>query len=431
MDTTELLSRFAVALGIGLLIGLERGWKTREAKAGSRTAGIRTFTISSLLGGVIGACAQIFGGAGSVGGGLLLAIAFAAYAAVMAMFFREENRSDKVYSATSAVAAMLAFALGAYALVGDMLVAAAGAVATAGLLAAREDLHGWVEQVTWPELRSGIVLLAMTFIALPLVPDDPIGPFGGVNPRQVWLIAIVLASVSFLGYAGVKYFGAHKGLLFAAAAGALVSSTAVTVTNARHAAAGEGDPSLLAAGVMLATAISFLRVLAIVLALNPALLVLLAAPLLCATVVAGGYAAIAVHGRDRRSDNSRAAGQFRNPFNFWSVVGFALFLGVVILAGRALAQGFGAAATALGALAMGLADVDALTVSLARLAPQTLSIDGATYAILAGVTSNTLSKIAIGGAIGRGRFAVKIAAVSLACLAAGAAALWLALLFAR
>ena len=104
----------------------------------------------------------------------------------------------------------------------------AAAVATAALLALREKLHGWVTALTWPELRSGLVLLAMTFIALPLVPDDPVGPFGGVNPREIWLIAIVLAGVSFLGYAAVKYFGARHGVLLAAAAGGLVSSTAVT-----------------------------------------------------------------------------------------------------------------------------------------------------------------------------------------------------------
>ena len=113
----------------------------------------------------------------------------------------------------------------------------------------------------------------MTFIALPLVPDDPVGPFGGVNPREIWLIAIVLAGVSFLGYAAVKYFGERHGVLLAAAAGGLVSSTAVTLANARRAAAGEGSPQLLAAGVSLATAVSFVRVLAIVAVLRPSLLV--------------------------------------------------------------------------------------------------------------------------------------------------------------
>jgi uncharacterized membrane protein (DUF4010 family) len=119
-----------------------------------------------------------------------------------------------------------------------------------------------------------VVLLAMTFIALPILPNEPLGPFGGVNLREVWLIAIVLASVSFLGYLGVKYFGGRRGLLLAAAAGALASSTAVTIANARRAAGREGSPRLLAAGVAVASAVMFLRVIGIVAVLKHELLAL-------------------------------------------------------------------------------------------------------------------------------------------------------------
>jgi uncharacterized membrane protein (DUF4010 family) len=268
MDLQDLFSRFAVALGIGLLIGLERGWKAREAEPGSRAAGIRTFAISGLLGGLIAALAHALGGAASAGGAFVLGLGFAAYSGVFAVFCRDQNRAERNYSVTTAIAGMVTLALGAYALLGAPLVAAAGAVATAGLLAIKEDLHGWVERITWPELRSGLMLLAMTLIALPLVPDDPIGPFGGVNPREVWIIAILLASVSFIGYAAVKYFGESRGTLLAGAAGGLASSTAVTVTYARRAAAHEGSSRLLAAGVSLASAVMFLRVCAIVAAIN-------------------------------------------------------------------------------------------------------------------------------------------------------------------
>jgi MgtC family/Domain of unknown function (DUF4010) len=249
-DLQELLSRFAVALGIGLLIGLERGWRTREMQSGSRTAGVRTFAVSGLLGAVAAALSQASG----IGAGFVLGASFAAFAAVMIVFCREENKASGKFSATTAIAAILTFSLGAFALMGDMRVAAAAAVATAGILASREDIHSWVAKITGPELRSALVLLAMTFIVLPVVPDDPIGPFGGVNPREIWLIAIVLAAVSFLGYLGVRMLGTKRGILVASAAGGLASSTAVTVANARHSAAGEVDPALLAGGVALASA---------------------------------------------------------------------------------------------------------------------------------------------------------------------------------
>jgi uncharacterized membrane protein (DUF4010 family) len=152
MDLQDLISRLAVALGVGLLIGLERGWRRRTAKPGSRAAGIRTFAITGLLGGVVAAVAQAVGGAGSLAGGMVLGLAFAAHAAVMAVFSRDENLAVGTFSATTAVAGMLTFALGAYALLGDIRIAAAVAVVTAGLLASREELHGWVQKITWPEL---------------------------------------------------------------------------------------------------------------------------------------------------------------------------------------------------------------------------------------------------------------------------------------
>jgi uncharacterized membrane protein (DUF4010 family) len=428
MDVHELISRFGVALGIGLLIGLERGWRRREAEAGSRAAGIRTFAITGLLGGILGAIAVSLGGTGNAAGGIVLSLGFAAYAAVITAFSRDENRASGSHSATTAIAGMVTFALGAYALLGDIRIAAAGAVAAAALLAFREPLHGWVETITWPELRSGLALLTMTFIALPIVPNESIGPFGGVNPRNVWLIAIILASVSFIGYAAVKYFGARRGLLFAAAAGGLVSSTAVTFANARRAAAEEGAPFALAAGVAVATAISFLRVLAIAAALKPSLLWLIAPSLLVAAVFAAGYAVILLfwHAAGSRAEHTA---QFRNPFEFWSVIGFAIFLAAIIVLGRAAGEAFGATGVVLGAVVVGLADVDSVTVSIANLTPQPLGIQHAAFGLLAAVASNTVSKAAIGAGLGRGRFAAEITLMAAGCIIFGGAALWGALAF--
>jgi uncharacterized membrane protein (DUF4010 family) len=423
MDVQELASRFAVALGIGLLIGLERGWRARDVEPGRRAAGIRTFAITGLLGGTTGALAVALGGAASAGGGAVLAVGLASYTAVLAIFTLEESRADGSFSATTAIAGMLTFALAAYAIVGDLRIAAGAAVAAAGLLALREQLHGWVEKISWPELRSGLVLLAMTFIALPIMPNEPMGPFGGVNPREVWIIAIVLAGVSFLGYAAVKYLGARRGLLLAAAAGGLASSTAVTIANARHAARGEGEPRLLAAGVAVASGIMFLRVGAIVAAVQPSLLVLVAPTLLAATAAAAAFAVAWTFGRNGGPGHQQV--KFRNPFDFWAVVGFALFLGAVIVLGRAVGETFGAGGAVAGAIVVGLVDVDAVTVSMARLTPATLTPRDAALAILAAVASDTVSKIAIGAAIGRGWFAAEIAVMATACIAAGGAALWL------
>lgn len=423
MTVDDLLLRLTIALGIGLLVGLERGWKTRDMTPGSRAAGIRTFTLCGLLGGVIAALAQ-WAGPGT-GAGFVIGLGFAVYAVVFTVLQRDADRAAGSFSATTILAGLLTFALGAFAVAGDSRVAAAAAVAMTGVLAIRTEIHGWIERITWPELRSALVLLAMSFIILPVMPDTAIGPDPGVNPREVWLIAIVLAGVSFLGYVAVKVLGAERGVLVSALAGGLVSSTAVTVTNARRSMAGEGSAGLLASGVAIATALSFLRVAAIVAALQPALLALIGPALVPAAVAAAVYAVVTVYWRDA-GGSGVMADTFSNPFSFWPVVGFAVLLGVTMVAGRLITETFGTGGTLLGAVALGLADVDAVTAATSRLVPAPLDWLAATMTILIAVVANTASKLALAVAMGRGRFAVEVAAMTVLCWLTGAAGLWLA-----
>lgn len=427
MDLEQHLSRLAVALGIGLLFGLERGWKTREVTPGSRAAGVRTFTLCGLLGGIAAELARATGTA--EGAGLVLGLSFAVYAAIAAVFERDANRAAETYSATTIVAAMLTFLLGACAVIGDMRVAAAAAVAATGILAAREDIHRWVERITWPELSSALVLLAMTFIVLPVIPDTTIGPSGGVNPRDVWLIAIVLAGVSFIGYGAIKLFGAEWGVLLAGLAGGLVSSTAVTISSARRAAAERRSGGLLAAGVAVATAVSFVRVIVIAGITEPSLLGLLTPPLAAAAAVAAGYGLVLVYRRGSLKAGSAVPAEFRNPFSLLPVVGFALFLALVMLLGHAIGEAFGSRGALLGAIAIGLGDVDSVTIAMARLVPVPLGTAGAATAILGAVASNMVAKLAMGVALGGGRFALHVALMTAACWLAAGLALWGTLVF--
>jgi uncharacterized membrane protein (DUF4010 family) len=166
---------------------------------------------------------------------------------------------------------------------------------------------------------------------------------------------------------------------------------------------------------------------ALVAALKPSLLTLVAPALLAATAVAAGFAFVYVYWRGNEADNEPAV-EFRNPFDLLSVIGFALLLAAIIVAGRALGEGAGATGAILGAAAMGFADVDAVTVAITRLVPQPLGVQGAAYAILAAVATNTLSKIAIGAMVGRGRFALAIALMSAGAVVAALLALWVAIL---
>jgi len=415
----ELLSRMALAFGVGLLIGLERGWRSRQVEAGSRAAGVRTFAITGLLGGLVGALARSDTGTVELPGAVLIAFAFAAYAAVITIFTREENRANDTHSATTAIAAILTFTLGVYALVGDVHVTTAAAVAAMGVLALREGIHGWIEKITRRELESGLLILAMSFIALPILPARSIGPFGGINVREIWIIAIALASVSFVAYVAVRYFGERKGVLLSAVIGGLVSSTAVAFTSARRAAAGEGSPRILGAATAVASAISFVRVTVVASVLSPSVAFHVGAPLIAAALVACALAAFTVY-RAPMEGSQHVAAVFRNPFSFWSVLLMAVTMGLLVLLGRYINDRFGASGTIVAAASMGLFDVDAMTVSMTRLVPASLTPLVGAEAILVGVASNTLVKVAIAGAIGRGRFALDVAIMALCCLIAGA-----------
>jgi uncharacterized membrane protein (DUF4010 family) len=420
----DLLSRVALAFGIGLLIGLERGWTSRGVEPGRRAAGVRTFAITGLLGGLVAAMGRGADGAVGVGGALLIGLAFIGHAVAITVLTREENRANGKFSATTAIAALLTFMLGAYALIGDVHVAAAAAVTTAGVLALREGLHGWIAKITRRELQSGLALLAMTFIALPMVPDRSVGPLGGINFREVWIIAIALASISFAAYVAVKYYGEQKGVLISAAIGGLISSTAVAFTSARRAAAGEGSPRLLADATAVATAVSFLRVTAITAVFAPSIAFPIGA-VLGVSALAGVAGPLMGLRRPRAEASDGTAVSFRNPFGFWSVLVLAVSMAALIVVGRFVNDRFGTGGAIAGAASMGLFDVDAMTISMSRLVPDSLDSSGAILAILAGVASNTLVKVAMAGLIGRGRFALYVVLASLVFLGTGAVVLWL------
>jgi uncharacterized membrane protein (DUF4010 family) len=391
----ELLQRLAVAAGIGLLIGVERGWRDRDEGAGQRTGGIRTFTLAGLLGGIIGAIARALDDA--TGAGIIIATGFFAFTAVFAAFRFREVMDEDQYGATTVVAAMATFALGVYALFGDTLLAAAIGVLVAVILAVREVLHGWLHRISWLELRAGLVLAAMTVIALPIIPNEDFGPFGGINPREIWLLALVLAAVSFAGYVAVKLLGATRGMLVAAAAGGLVSSTAVTVDLAGR--AGEAkDKNMPAAGITLASAVSYMRALAVVSALNYIVGVYAVAAIGAAVLVA--LAVTAFYARRGMRAKSSAEFKLRNPFSLRDTLGLALLLGLVLFLTEAIAAWRGPAGALAAAIIAGTVTVDAATFAMARLARGAITPEVAALGVMLAVGANNALKFAI--ALSRG-----------------------------
>ncbi len=422
MDPYQLIQRLAVALAIGLIIGIERGWKQRTEPEGERAAGLRTLTLSGLLGGVWGALVYGAGAWGTVA----LALGFVCFTVVIAAFRYREMVHEGTFGATTVVAAMLAFALGALAVLGDPGVAAAAGVATALLLALKQWLHASLARLTWEELRSGLVLLAMTVIMLPLLPDRVVTPWFPVNPREVWLLTIFIATLSFAGYLAIRIAGPERGVLLSGAAGGLVSSTAVTVNMAQMAREHPTHREMFAAATMVSGSMMMVRVAAVVAVVNAALLAKLALPLVLGALVQAGFAALAAW-RAGADKEEAAPLNLKNPFDLVSVLQYGALLAVIM----ALANGIAVWAGAVGAYALaavsGILDVDAISMSMARLAPNSLPATSAAIAILIAVAVNSISKVGLGISAGGLRFGRLLAPALAATLVALCAGFWAAM----
>lgn len=414
MDLFDLATRLGLALALGFVIGLERGWKERDEGEGHRTAGIRTFSLIGLLGGIFGIL--------SLGGDrILIAAGFVLTGAVLAVFMWREGERQGDYSATTLIAALLTFMLGALAVLGDMAIAAGAGVAAVGLLAYKRQLHGFLARVTWAELRSGLLLAAMTFIALPLLPDRALDPWGALNPHELWLVTILIAAVSFLGYVAVKLVGPSRGLVLAAAVGGLVSSTVVTLTLAKLARDNAARVPLLTGSILASGGVMLVRVLVLAGVINLSLALALAVPLLAAALFQG-LAAVLLIGRDGKGGAKPESLIHKNPFLLSEVLRFGAILAAVMLAAGIAQSVYGDSGLMAVAAISGLADVDAVTLSVAGMGPASRA---GVAAVLIAIGVNNIAKSAYAWYAGGGRLGLMLLVLNLAAIAVAAFAYFL------
>lgn len=410
-DTASLAFRVGLALAIGLLVGLERGWRDREAAEGSRTAGLRTFGLAGLLGGISAALAQV------LGGGLVLGAGFLGFAAVFGAFKYRESVHDADFSVTTVIAGLAVFALGALAVAGDFRLAAASGAAVAVLLAGRVALHRLLRRITWVELRSAILLGAMTMIGLSLLPHRTIDPWGGFDPWEIWFLTVLTASISFTGYIAVRVLSPASGLLVSGLAGGLVSSTATVAALAR--AAMDGSFARQRSGAAtLACMVSLLRVCTLIAIVQPRVLgAVLPAMLAAAAVLALAGAALIAGPRKAEPDQRPAS----NPFEIAPLLAFAGLFAVVSMSSAALAARFGGTSVLVTSALSGLVDADVATLSALRLVGTALPVQTAGLAVLAAVGVNALTRVGLALTLGPRAMALPFALATAAALAAAAA----------
>ncbi len=412
-ETLDVLQSLGVALGMGLLIGLERGWHDRDAPDGQRVAGVRTFGLLALAGALSMLLAQQCGG-------WVFAASILAVVGMQLVGYRAALQRDPSVGMTTEIAGWVTFLLGALAMTGHMVVAVAVAVVVMGLLGSKARLHRGLQLLSERELFALFQLLLLALVLLPLLPDQGMGPWQAVNPRVIGWLVLLLAGLSFAGYFAIRILGARRGLLLTSVFGGLVSSTALTLLFARQAISRPAWSAILATGIVLASATLFPRVWLEVQVVNPPLAAAILPPLL--GMMLGAYlGALGLwwrRGQDQPTEGIEPG--LANPLELKAALKFAALLVLIMLAAQALQHGVGDAGVFALAAVSGLVDVDALSLSMAQMhAAGQMPLAVAERAIILTVGVNTLTKMLLAWLIGGRALGARVVGVMLPALVIG------------
>jgi len=414
-DEQRVLLELAIALTIGLLFGLERGWHGKGAEQEADTqkpAGVRTFGLIGLLGGVGGVLAETISP-------LALGLMFVALAAIIVGSFIVHVRETGEAGSTTLVAELLAFALAALSTLGHEVEAAAAAVVATLLLGLKPQLHRWLGKIEQSELQATLKLLLITVVLLPILPDRGYGPADALNPYTLWWLVVLIATISYVGYFAVKVLGANAGVPLTGLLAGLASSTALTLQLARIGRSDRAHANLIAAGILIANTTLFPRILIIVALLEPVLALALAVPLLAMTLLTSFPSLLFWLRRGRELDAS--ALQVSNPLALGQAMRFGLLLAAVMLVARISADLFGDAGLLGVAAISGIADLNAITLSVARMELAELGQRTAVLAILVALSANAVFKTLICTTIGGGALGWRVGLPLLAAIVAGSA----------
>lgn len=412
--TSELMSSFqglAVALLVGFLVGLDR--ERAEVRKGREVfAGVRTFPLIALAGALPVILLPVTGPA-------LLITAFVAVAGVVVVSYLRSSADGSV-GATTEVAAIATFLLGALAASGRFVLAGATGVAIAVLLAAKPRLEAFSRALTSEEVWSALELAVISVIILPILPHRGYGPWQVLDPFEIWLVVVLVSALSFVGFVAIRLLGERRGLAVTGAVGGLVSSTAVTLAMAERSRADRSLAGAAASAAVLASCVMTLRVAVLAGIVNAGILPRLL-PVVGAMAVVGGLAAWWL----ARSSSGEAVGtgrQLANPFSLRAALAFGAVFAIILLVVRAAQETLGDRGTYVASALSAVADVDAVTIAFSRLGPLTDGWRTPAAAVTLAAVTNTLVKMGMGVGLGAGRFRRQMAFALGAMVVAGAAA---------
>lgn len=382
------------ALAVGLLVGLEREQTKRET-GGASVGGIRTYPIFALVGGIamLLETASIW----------LPLVALAGVVVLLAIAYAGDVRKGVDVGLTTEASVLATYLLGALAtsrgvvepMAERLLLVAALGITLTFLLSAKQRLHGIVAKISRDDLLSTIKFLIAAAIVLPMLPREDMGPLDALNPFGVGLMVVLISGLSFLGYVAMRLYGQRRGVLLSAAIGGLASSTAVTIAFSNRTKQNPELAPVAAGAIAIASTIMIARVGVLVGLINPSLLSLLVFPLVGAGIGAMLGGLVGYHGTQDAADQPL---EVKNPFELGNAIRFGIAFALIALATKAARHYLGNQGLFIAAGVAGLTDVDAVSLSTARLSgPHDIA---AAIAILIAVVANTVVKSSIALAIG-------------------------------
>lgn len=390
----------AVAGLIGLAVGIEREWSGHASGPGARFAGVRTFLLLGLIGGLAGLLADrgdVAIAVAVVAGAVLLAVA----AYVVAASRGRASSAD----GTTEVAAIAVVALGVTAGFGELRLAAAVGAVIVLVLREKSVIHHFVERLGEVELRAGLQFAVLGLVILPILPPGPFGPLGGIRPRELWIVVLIVSGLNFAGYLARRAAGHTHGTVIAGMLGGLISSTAVAMTFSRQSRNSEVSSAPLAIGVVGACTVLLPRLALLTLVLCPPLTLALLPFFLPPLLVGALLIWLGLRSAPAKADAPTAA-EGRSPLRLGSAILLALGFQAVLLVMHLVRARFGGTGVLASSALLGLTDMDALTLSMSRVAVEE-GVGLAATAMAIGVLANTLLKLSVVVVLGAGGFRLR------------------------
>jgi uncharacterized membrane protein (DUF4010 family) len=382
VDSLEIMKYLLTALAVGLMVGVERGWSSRAEQEGERVAGIRTFSLIAILGGLSSIIGKEIGE-------WFIGVAFLSVVVLVLVGHILEAKQSGDKGITTEVSILLTFILAAWAATGYQLYSLVATVIVVTILSLKPVLHRWLSRLKVEEIYAGVKLLIISVVFLPFLPNQGYGPYEALNPYWIWWMVVLICGISFVGYFAIKYVGNRLGTIVTAITGGLASSTAVTISLAQFTRQYRAE-KLFMGGVMVASSIMFIRVLIEVSIVNSALLNQLWIPILMMffSVLGCGFWLW------RRSETQHHEPEIalKNPFQINTALQFGLLLGLILLLSEAMKDWFGDSGIYALSVVSGLMDVDAITLSLSKMAKESISETVAVMGIVLASAVNTLIK---------------------------------------